>query len=197
MKSICIFAGSNSGNNPVYIEKTKELGRLIANKGFTIIYGGSKNGLMGVMANEVINNGGKVIGIMPRGLIKGENVHPQLTQLVEVDTMHERKAKMSELAESYIALPGGLGTFEELFEVLCWAQIGIHQKPIGIFNINGYYEPFLNLVSHSINSGFSNNAPNQIINTSSNPEKLLDMMVHYVPDITDYKWSHKNQSSNQ
>jgi uncharacterized protein (TIGR00730 family) len=172
MKSICVFAGSNLGNNPEFKEKTQELGK----------------GLMGVIANEVLKNGGKVIGIMPRGLIKGENVHSHITQLVEVDTMHERKAKMSELADGYIALPGGLGTFEELFEVLCWAQIGIHKKPIGVFNINSYYDPFLNLVSHSIQSGFSNDAPKRIINSSSDPETLLSMMMNYVPNIADYKW---------
>jgi uncharacterized protein (TIGR00730 family) len=188
MKSICIFAGSNLGNNLEFKEKTQELGKAMAEKGFSIIYGGSKNGLMGVIANEILKNGGKVIGIMPKGLIKGENVHSYLTQLVEVDTMHERKAKMSELADGYIALPGGLGTFEELFEVLCWAQIGIHKKPIGVFNINGYYDPFLSLVNHSIQSGFSNDAPNRIINSSPDPETLLSMMINYVPDITEYKW---------
>jgi uncharacterized protein (TIGR00730 family) len=191
MKSICIFAGSNLGNSLEFKEKTQELGKLIAEKGLSIIYGGSNNGLMGVIANEVLKNGGKVIGIMPRGLIKGENVHSHITQLVEVDTMHERKAKMSELADGFIALPGGLGTFEELFEVLCWAQIGIHKKPIGVFNINSYYDPFLNLVSHSIQAGFSNDAPKRIINSSSEPETLLSMMMNYVPDIADYKWKHQ------
>jgi uncharacterized protein (TIGR00730 family) len=191
MKSICVFAGSNLGNNPEFKEKTQELGKVIAEKGFSIIFGGSRNGLMGVIANEVLKNGGKVIGIMPRGLIKGENVHSHITQLVEVDTMHERKAKMSELADGYIALPGGLGTFEELFEVLCWAQIGIHKKPIGVFNINSYFDPFLNLVSHSIQSGFSNDAPKRIINSSSEPETLLSMMMNYVPNIADYKWKQK------
>lgn len=192
MKTICIFAGSNLGNNPVFSEKTQELGRVIAKKGYSIIYGGSKNGLMGEIANEVLKYGGKAIGVMPKGLIKGENVHSQLTQLIEVDTMHERKAKMSELADGYIALPGGLGTFEELFEVLCWAQIGIHHKPIGVFNINGYYDPLLNLVSHSIESGFSNDAPERIINSSSNPEALLSMLIHYVPNISEYKWKQQN-----
>jgi uncharacterized protein (TIGR00730 family) len=191
MKSICVFAGSNLGNNPEFKEKTQELGKIMAEKGFSIIFGGSRNGLMGVIANEVLKNGGKVIGIMPRGLIKGENVHSHITQLVEVDTMHERKAKMSELADGYIALPGGLGTFEELFEVLCWAQIGIHKKPIGVFNINSYFDPFLNLVSHSIQSGFSNDAPKRIINSSSEPETLLSMMMNYVPNIADYKWKQK------
>jgi uncharacterized protein (TIGR00730 family) len=191
MKSICIFAGSNLGNIPEFKEKTQELGKVIAEKGFSVIYGGSKNGLMGVMAGEVLKYGGKVIGIIPRGLIKGENVHSHLTQLIEVDTMHERKAKMSELADGYIALPGGLGTFEELFEVLCWAQIGIHKKPIGVFNINGYYDPFLNLVNHSIQSGFSNDAPNRIINSSSDPDTLLSMMMNYVPDISEYKWKQR------
>jgi uncharacterized protein (TIGR00730 family) len=191
MKSICIFAGSSLGNSPEYKEKVRELGRRIAIKGFSIVYGGSVNGLMGEIANEVLANGGEVIGIMPRGLIKEENVHSKLTQLIEVDTMHERKAKMSELADGYIALPGGLGTLEELFEVLCWAQIGIHQKPIGILNVNGYYDSLLSLVNHCIQTGFSNDAPNKIINSSSDPETLLSMLIHYIPNISGYKWTQK------
>jgi uncharacterized protein (TIGR00730 family) len=191
MKSICIFAGSSLGNSPIYREKVRELGKLIADNGFSIVYGGSVNGLMGEIANVVLANGGDVIGVMPRGLIKGENVHAELTQLVEVDTMHERKSKMSELADGYIALPGGLGTLEELFEILCWAQIGIHQKPIGILNINGYYDPLLNLVNHCIESGFSNDSPNQIINSSADPMELLSMLSNYTPNISGYKWNHQ------
>lgn len=194
MKSICIFAGSNYGNDSEYAEKAKELGKIMASKGFSLIYGGSKNGLMGVVANEVLSHGGDVIGIMPKGLIKEENVHSQLTKLIEVKTMHERKAKMSELADSYIALPGGLGTFEELFEVLCWAQIGIHQKPIGILNINHYYDPLLKLVEHCIQLGFSNDAPIKIINASTDPKELLSLMNCYVPVVHGYKWK---QPANQ
>lgn len=192
MKSICIFAGSNLGNDHKYKEKAKELGKIIAKKGFSIVYGGSKKGLMGEIANEALSFGGEVIGIMPRGLIRGETVHTQLTRLIEVDTMHERKAKMSELADGYISLPGGLGTFEELFEVLCWAQIGIHQKPIGVLNINGYYDPLLTLVNHSIQEGFTNEVHKSIINSSSNPETLLSLMVDYVPNKLEYKWIHHN-----
>lgn len=192
MKTICIFAGSSLGNNPDYKKKARELGKEIALNGFSIVYGGSKTGLMGEIADEMLRFGGEVIGIMPRGLMRGENVHNQLSKLIEVDTMHERKAKMSELADGFIALPGGLGTFEELFEVLCWAQIGIHQKPIGLFNINGYYDPLLSLVRHSIQQGFSNEAPKQIINSSSNPETLLSLMVNYVPAKSGYKWIHQN-----
>lgn len=188
MKSICIFAGSNLGNDPEFGAKARELGKAIAEKGFSLIYGGSKCGLMGAIANEVLEHGGEVVGIMPRGLIKGENVHSQLTKLIEVDTMHERKAKMSELADGYIALPGGLGTFEELFEVLCWAQIGIHQKPIGILNTDHYYDPLLNLVDHCIQAGFSNESPTKIINFSANPEELLTKMLRYVPHTSGYKW---------
>lgn len=190
MKSICIFAGSNLGDDPEYGVKARELGKKIVEKGFSLIYGGSKNGLMGIIASEVLENGGEVIGIMPRGLIKGENVHSRLTKLIEVDTMHERKARMSELADGYIALPGGLGTFEEFFEVLCWAQIGIHQKPIGILNIKHYYDPLIDLINHCIQAGFSNESPKKIINASSNPEELLQMMHKYVPHTSGYKWRH-------
>ncbi|MDQ0199121.1 LOG family protein [Neobacillus ginsengisoli] len=194
MKSICIFAGSSFGNDFEYVEKARELGKIMAENGFSIVYGGSKNGLMGEIANEVLSHDGEVVGIMPRGLIKGENVHSQLTKLIEVDTMHERKAKMSELADGYIALPGGLGTFEELFEVLCWAQIGIHHKPIGVLNVNGYYDPLLNLINHCIQKGFSGEIHKSIISSSSDPETLLSLMVNYVPKEIEYKWNHQNVS---
>ncbi|MCM2536001.1 TIGR00730 family Rossman fold protein [Neobacillus pocheonensis] len=192
MKSICIFAGSSFGNDVEYVGRARELGKIMAEKGFSIVYGGSKNGLMGEIANGVLSHGGEVIGIMPRGLIKGENVHSQLTKLIEVDTMHERKAKMSELADGYIALPGGLGTFEELFEVLCWAQIGIHHKPIGVLNVNGYYDPLLSLINHSIQKGFSSETHQSIISSSSNPETLLSLMSNYVPMDVEYKWNHQS-----
>lgn len=189
MKAVCIFAGSNLGRQEQYREKAKELGKLLALKGIVIIYGGSTKGLMGEMADEALRHGGKLIGIIPRGLMKSENVHRCLSKLIEVDTMHERKAKMNELADGFIALPGGLGTFEELFEELCWAQIGIHQKPIGMLNVNGYYEPLLSLVNHSIHEGFSNEGQQSLINSSADPEELLFLMNRYVPNKVGYKWN--------
>ncbi|WP_186580700.1 LOG family protein [Aquibacillus kalidii] len=189
MKSICVFAGSSLGSKPAYQSKAFELGELIAEKGIKLIYGGSKTGLMGVIANAVLASGGQVVGIMPKGLFHGENVHIGLSEFIEVESMHQRKAMMSDLADGYIALPGGLGTFEELFEVLCWAQIGIHQKPIGLLNVQGYYDPLLNLIEYSVNEGFSGHAHSYIVQSSSEPEQLLTMMNNYqIPDI-ERKWN--------
>lgn len=154
MKTVCVYSGSNMGADPEYKKKAAELGFYIAEKGLRLVYGGSRMGLMGVIADTVLENGGEVVGVMPKGLFTGEIVHQQLTELIEVSGMHERKAKMSELAEGFIAMPGGFGTFEELFEVLCWAQIGIHQKPIGLYNVNGYFEPLLKMLDTAFKKAF-------------------------------------------
>ncbi|MBD1380520.1 LOG family protein [Metabacillus arenae] len=188
MKSICIFAGSNVGVREEYKMKARELGNYMAQNDFQLIYGGSKVGLMGEIANEVLSQGGKVTGIMPVGLFSGEIVHTELTELIEVNGMHERKAKMSELADAYIALPGGLGTFEELFEVLCWAQIGIHEKPIGLYNVRGYYDPLIQLVKFSIQEGFSNDSHLKLIGAASEPEELIKQMTSYAPPKMEKKW---------
>ncbi|MDL4841119.1 LOG family protein [Aquibacillus rhizosphaerae] len=190
MQSICIFAGSNVGKHIEYHESANVLGKLIAEGGFRLVYGGSKIGLMGSVANAVLQSGGQVVGVMPRGLFKGETVHSGLSQLIEVDSMHERKAKMSELADSFIAIPGGLGTFEELFEVLCWAQIGIHEKPIGLLNVKGYYNPLIQLIKYSIEEGFSNQSHMDIIQSSSDPERLIKKLVNYKPPVMETKWKY-------
>nr|WP_255639675.1 TIGR00730 family Rossman fold protein [Aquibacillus saliphilus] len=185
---MCIFAGSNLGKNPEYHEKAQMLGTLIASNGYRLIYGGSKVGLMGSVANAVLNEGGQVVGVMPKGLFTGETVHTGLSQLIEVDSMHERKAKMSEMADGYIALPGGLGTLEELLEVLCWAQIGIHKKPIGLLNSNDYYDPLVQLVKYSIDEGFSSDGHLSIMQVSKSPQELLDKLKAYRPPLMETKW---------
>lgn len=188
MKAICVYAGSNPGVHPEYAMKAAELGALLARNQIRMIYGGSKIGLMGEAANACLNAGGEVIGVMPTGLFKGEIVHPQLTELIEVKSMHERKAKMSELADGFIALPGGLGTFEELFEVLCWAQIGIHHKPIGLLNVRQYFQPLMDLVNNSIDAGFSNASHLSLINHAEEPEELLELLRRYEPQQLEKKW---------
>lgn len=154
MKTICVFAGSNPGVKDVYKQKAVELGTYMAEQDIRLVYGGSRIGLMGAIADEVLRQGGQVIGVMPKGLFRGEVVHQELTELIEVTGMHERKAKMSELADGFIAMPGGFGTYEELFEVLCWAQIGIHQKPIGLYQVNEYFNPLIDMVKFSVQEGF-------------------------------------------
>lgn len=188
MKTICVFAGSNLGVNEEYKRKAAELGEYMAEQGIGLVYGGSRVGLMGTVADALMAGGGKAVGVMPSGLFSGEVVHQNLTELIEVSGMHERKAKMSELADGYIAMPGGFGTYEELFEVLCWAQIGIHQKPIGLYNVNGYFEPMMKMVKYSIQEGFSNESHLKLIHSSSRPDELIEQMNRYTYPILDKKW---------
>ncbi|APH48692.1 TIGR00730 family Rossman fold protein [Bacillus amyloliquefaciens] len=188
MKTICVFAGSNPGVNEEYKRKAAELGEYMAEQGIGLVYGGSRVGLMGTVADALMAGGGKAVGVMPSGLFSGEIVHQNLTELIEVSGMHERKAKMSELSDGYIAMPGGFGTYEELFEVLCWAQIGIHQKPIGLYNVNGYFEPMMKMVKYSIQEGFSNESHLKLIHSSSRPNELIEQMNRYTYPILDKKW---------
>ncbi|MDQ0177787.1 LOG family protein [Bacillus chungangensis] len=188
MKTICVYSGSNLGADELYRIKAKELGKAIAKQQYRLVYGGSKIGLMGEIANEVLAHGGEVTGVMPRGLFKGEMIHTELTNFIEVEDMHARKAKMMELADGFIAMPGGFGTFEELFEVLCWSQIGIHQKPIGLYNIRGYFDPMLQMVKHSIQEGFSNDTHLDLIVSSQEPGDLIAAMQQYTPPTMKNKW---------
>jgi len=175
-----------------YKAKAVELGNYMAMHNYRLIYGGSKIGLMGEVANAVLNGGGEVIGVMPRGLFNGEMVHRELTQLIEVEDMHGRKAKMGELADGFIALPGGFGTYEELFEVLCWSQIGIHKKPVGVLNIRNYFDPLMNLIHNSIQEGFSNSSHLSLLNVSNEPLELLTLLKEYVPQTLEQKWKQLN-----
>ncbi|MBU5354302.1 TIGR00730 family Rossman fold protein [Paenibacillus barcinonensis] len=194
MKRICVFAGSNPGNHPDYTRHAAGLGRQIADSGYALVYGGSCMGLMGAVADAALAAGGEVIGVMPTGLFRGEVVHSGLTQLIEVGTMHERKATMAQLSDGFIALPGGMGTFEELFEVLCWAQIGIHRKPVGLLNVNGYYEPLMKLVEHSVHEGFSNISHLSLWSLESNPADLLAQMAAYIPKELTQKWTQLSET---
>jgi uncharacterized protein (TIGR00730 family) len=188
MKKICVFAGSNPGNKTSYTEEAKRLGKLLAEKQIDLVYGGSCMGLMGAVADQVLASGGNVIGVMPSSLFSGEIVHQELTKLIEVSTMHERKAKMGELADAFIALPGGYGTFEELFEVVCWSQIGLHRKPVGVLNIDEFYTPLLNLVKHAANEGFMNPSNIDLIVSSQTSSDLLDKLASSDHPVIRTKW---------
>src|SRR5579863_505970 len=154
MQRICVFTGSNYGNRPEYRRSARALGEELARRGLGLVYGGASVGLMGVVADAVLAKGGEAIGVIPRGLFKREVAHRGLTQLHEVGSMHERKAMMADLADGFIALPGGLGTFDELFEITTWAQIGLHTKPIGLLNVADFFTPLLALVAHATAEGF-------------------------------------------
>ncbi|WP_028403470.1 TIGR00730 family Rossman fold protein [Ectobacillus panaciterrae] len=188
MKKICVYAGSNLGVRPEFQTYARQLGEEIVKRGFELVYGGSRIGLMGEVANTVLELGGAVTGVMPKGLFRGEIVHTGLSELIEVDSMHQRKATMIELADGFVALPGGYGTFEELFEVMCWAQIGIHQKPIGIFNIAGYYTPLLNMIHHAATEEFMNPNHLDLIVSATNANELFEKMQTYTPPVLKNKW---------
>jgi uncharacterized protein (TIGR00730 family) len=189
MRTICIFSGSNMGNDEAYRLAAIELGEYMGQQNYRLVYGGSRMGLMGATANAAMAAGGEVIGVMPTGLFAGEMVHREVTELIEVDGMHSRKAKMAELADGFIALPGGFGTYEELFEVLCWLQIGIHQKPIGVLNVKGYYDPLLNMIQSSVTEGFVKSSHLSLLNVAEHAKELIQLMESYTPAQLENKWS--------
>lgn len=193
MKRICVYAGSNPGVHPLYTETARELGAEIARRGYELVYGGSTMGLMGSTADAVLEQGGTAIGVMPRGLFRGEMAHRSLTQFYETADMHERKAKMAELSDAFIALPGGYGTFEELFEALSWGQLGIHQKPVGILNIDGYYTPLVQLVEQAVSAGFMPATHRELLLVDSTPAGLLDKLAAYQRPTLANKWSQSEQ----
>lgn len=189
MKRICVFAGSNPGAKPEYSQAAEALGKALLARKLDLVYGGSKLGLMGRVANAVLSGGGSAIGVMPTGLFRGEIVHTELTELYEVTSMHERKAKMNDLADGFIALPGGYGTFEEIFEVVSWGQIGIHAKPIGLLNVEGYYNPVMEMVQHATEAGFIPKTATPLLLCERDPEILLDRMRDYTPPEKINKWT--------
>ena len=195
MKSICIFCGSSAGNSEEYLKAAKQLGNILAKEKIKLVYGGAKVGLMGIVADTVLENNGEVIGVMPRSLVEKEVAHNSLTELKIVDTMHERKAIMHELSDAFIAMPGGLGTLDEIFESLTWGQLDIHKKPCAFYNISGYYDKLLDFIRHSIDEGFINQKHLEMILVASKPEELLEKRSHYKhPVIDKAKWIKGNCS---
>lgn len=175
------------GRNCKYRSAAEELGRLIAARGLTLVYGGGDVGLMGIVADAALNGGGRVIGVIPQALVDREVAHQGLTELRVVESMHERKATMVELADAFLALPGGMGTFEELCEILTWGQLGIHQKPIGLLNVAGYWRPFVSLLDHAVEEGFVRPAHRELLLEEEDPERLLNALAVKRPVATS-KW---------
>lgn len=192
MKSICVFCGSNPGNEPVYAAGARAMGAEIAKRGLVLVYGGGAVGLMGVVANAALEAGGEVHGIIPRALREKEVGHNGLTRLEIVETMHIRKARMAELSDGFIAMPGGIGTFEELFEIWTWGQLGIHSKPLGLLNVGGFYDPLANFLDGTVEAGFLKQTHRAMAMTDTEPATLLDRMDQYVPAAT-IKWVEKEQ----
>ena len=194
MKSIVVFCGSSYGYNEVYADVAYQLGTVMAEKQIEVVYGGSKLGLMGALAEGALQNGGRVVGIIPHFLRTKEIAHENLTEMLLVDTMHERKLKMHEMSEGIIAMPGGWGTMEELFEMMTWAQLGLHQKPIGILNINGFYEPFMALLNNMVTEGFVKEDFMKMIIVSQDIFELLELMWNYEPTRDVPKWISKQKT---
>lgn len=171
--NICVYCGSSDGNNPKILDTANRFGKLLAEKSFKLIYGGSSLGVMGTVANSVMNNGGEVIGVIPKNLFKKEVAHTGITKLITVNDMHERKSKMAELADAFVALPGGFGTMEELFEIITWNQIGIINKPVTILNIDGFYDSLIGMIKHSSETGFIRNFEKVNLNITDSVSESL------------------------
>lgn len=196
MKRICVYAGSNLGVAPEYALAAEQLGRELATAGLELVYGGSRIGLMGRLADAVLSRGGKVTGVMPSGLFQGEIVHEGLTDFIETADMHERKATMADLADAFIALPGGLGTFEELFEALSWSQLGIHRKPIGLLDTKGFYRPLHELFRQAVQTGFAKPSNLQLFVISESPSELLEAVTNFQRPELERKWDQLQPSAN-
>ena len=181
MKSVCVFCGSNPGNDPVYAAGARAMGAEIARRGLVLVYGGGAVGLMGIVANAALEAGGEVHGVIPKALRDKEVGHFGLTRLEVVDTMHTRKARMAELSDGFIAMPGGIGTFEELFEIWTWGQLGIHGKPLGLLNVAGFYDPLATFLDRTVEAGFLKANHRAMAMTDTEPATLLDRMNDYVP----------------
>lgn len=187
MKRIAVFCGSSLGTDEIFKVKTTELGQKLAKEQIELVYGGANVGIMGVIANGVLNAGGKAIGVLPNFLKSKEIEHTGLTELILVETMHERKSKISDLCDGYIALPGGFGTMEELFEVLTWGQLNLHQKPVGILNINGFYDDLISLSANMVAKGFLRKENRELLIISEDVDELLAKMKNYKP-LNKSKW---------
>ena len=191
MKRICVFCGSRSGVSRVYEEGARWLAQALVEEGLTLVYGGGRVGLMGVLADAVLDFGGEAIGVIPKVLVRREVAHMGLSDLRVVGSMHERKALMSELSEGFVALPGGTGTLEEFFEVLSWAQLGVHRKPCGLLNVEGYYDPLLTLFHNIVAQGFLSEEHRSMVLVETEPEPLLEAFARYqAPEVTGWiDWS--------
>jgi uncharacterized protein (TIGR00730 family) len=181
MKSVCVFCGSNYGDNPVYQEMAAVMGRKLAMAGLKLVYGGGKVGLMGVLADAALAAGGEVVGVIPQAIVDMEVAHLGLTELIVVQSMHERKARMADASDAFIALPGGYGTFEEFCEVLTWSQLGFHVKPCGVLNVGGFYDPLLALFDRAVQDRFVRPEHRELVLADTDVNALLERLASFKP----------------
>jgi uncharacterized protein (TIGR00730 family) len=193
VRRVCVYAGSNPGNDPAFADAARTLATVLAERDIGIVYGGGKVGLMGVIADAALAAGGEVIGVMPQALIDREIGHAGITELQVVDSMHERKARMAELADAYIAVPGGIGTLEELIEIYTWSQLGIHDNGCGVLNVNGYYDGLVAFLDHAVGSGFLRPQHRAGLVVAEDPAELLDRLAAFEPPRVG-KWVELDQT---
>lgn len=181
MASIAIYCGASSGHDPRHLDAARNTGRALAQRGITVVYGGGRVGMMGALADATLSAGGRVIGVIPQRLMEREAAHRELTELHVVPDMHTRKAKMAALAEGFIALPGGIGTYDELFEILTWLQLGYHRLPVGVLNVAGYFDPLLAMLDRTVSEGFLSPATRAMLLAADELPDLLTQMERFLP----------------
>ena len=187
IRSVCIYCGSNPGNRPVYVQQAQAFARLLAQRGIRVVYGGASVGIMGAVANAALAEGGQVVGVIPQSLVDREVAHGGLSELIVTGSMHERKARMAELSDAFVALPGGVGTLEEIFEVWTWSQLGLHDKPCGLLNIEGYYDSLARFLDETVVNGFMRPAHRGMLLAADTGEALLSAFERYAPPVV-AKW---------
>ncbi len=193
MKRICIFCGSSQGDDGVFTEAARKTGEVLARHGLGLVYGGGNIGLMGILADAALAAGGEVIGVIPKALVDCELAHQSVAELRVVHTMHERKALMAELSDAFIALPGGYGTLDEFCEVLTWAQLGLHRKPCGLLNVDGFYDPFLAQVDQAVARRFVRSEHRGLFLVEAEPERLVERLRRFDPP-TLHKWIDRDEA---
>jgi uncharacterized protein (TIGR00730 family) len=188
MRRVCVFCGSSAGNRPEYADAARHLGAALVRRGLGLVYGGGHIGLMGVVADAVLRAGGEAIGVIPQALVERELAQGGLTRLEVVDTMHQRKARMADLADGFVALPGGFGTCDELFEILTWSQLGLHAKPVGLLNVAGFFDPLRAWLDHMVRESFLKEEHRRLLLEADDPERLIEVLLHHRPPEAVPKW---------
>jgi uncharacterized protein (TIGR00730 family) len=188
MRRLCVFCGSSSGSRAEYRQTARRLGELLAARGIGLVFGGGHIGLMGVLADAVLQAGGEAIGVIPQGLVDRELAHGGLTTLHVVETMHQRKALMADLSDGFAALPGGYGTADEFFELLTWGQLGLHAKPMGLLNVAGFFDPLVGWVDHCVREGFVRPEHRALLQLTADPKELLELLAQYRAPRETPKW---------
>ncbi|THB81159.1 MAG: TIGR00730 family Rossman fold protein [Desulfobacteraceae bacterium] len=197
MKRICVFCGSGLGSDPLYANMAVQLGKTLVNNQIELVYGGGNVGLMGIIADTVVKNGGRVIGVITEYLLEKEVAYTALSDLRIVETMHQRKEMMASLSDGFIAMPGGFGTMDEMFEAMTWSQLNIHRKPCGFLNVKGYYDQLMAFIDHMVSNGFVHEDHKRLIQKDDDPERLIGKLVSYTHNISEKdKWAKKLAVSN-